>query len=89
MKPELRVIKRIMMAYLALLVFNSLLIWFADFHFYGLLSFLVSLWSIEQIFKLNKMNNNPCTSWREFWSITRSFNSRGKPSKPEESANDA
>ena len=69
MNPELTVFKRITAAYLVLLAFNSLLIIFTDYHYYGVLSFLVGLWSIEQILKLNAFNNRICSSWKEFFSV--------------------
>ena len=73
MAYELGVFKRITLGYLALLLFNTFIIWFSDFQFYGFLTMLVSLWSVEQTFKINKRNNRPCTSWREFWSIWKAL----------------
>lgn len=69
--PELTIFKRITIAYLVLLIFDTLLILFTDIHYYGVLNALVALWSLEQIFKLNALNNRPCTCWREFLSIIK------------------
>lgn len=76
MAYELEIFKRITLGYLALLLFNTSLIWFSDFQFYGFLTLLVSLWAIEQIFKINKHNNRPCTSWREFLSIWKALTAK-------------
>lgn len=71
MKPELTVFKRITAAYLALLIFNTYVILCTDIHYYGFLNFLVALWSIEQIFKLNAQNNRTCTCWRDLFLIIK------------------
>ena len=71
MKPELTVFKRITAAYFALFIFNTFLILCTDILYYGFLNFLVALWSIEQIFKLNAQNKRTCNCWREFFSIIK------------------
>lgn len=65
-ESDLLIFKKITFAYLLLCVFNCFIIAFGSMTYIGILSVLVSLWSVEQIFRLNKVNGRYCTNWKEF-----------------------
>lgn len=70
---EYHAFKRVLCAYASLLVFSTLIISLTNLQSVWFLNLLVGLWSVEQIFKLNKDAGRPCTNWRDFYQIYRSI----------------
>lgn len=68
---ELNTFKRIIAGFAFTLLFNTALIIYADFQYYGLTAVLASLWATEQLLKLNKVLGKDCTSWIDFVNLYR------------------
>ena len=57
---------------MSLFTFTLTINLFTGSNYFGVLSLLVGLWSIEQVFKLNKKNGRNVTSWHRFFHLIKS-----------------